>query len=453
MQIQVSLSLEINANATFSEMETQIQEAGHRWMREALSKTVRAWEGMRPFCRRCGGPVRTEGTVTRTVLTLFGKVLLARRRFRCQQCHHRFCPSGKLLQGLQGGRVTAGLREGAILAGASWPYRHAAATLQRLSGAEISAEEIRLLTNEQGKQAAHRQKEQAEASVPPAPTAGGTRNGNEELCVIGPDGGWVCNREKRGGMEGKIAVIASGQEKGKEPVLPSEEMTWYELGKYMRTHRHPPRQRSRWNTRRYVATFEPASTLGTLAAHAVCELGLHTHPQVVVADGAHWIKKETATHFPQAECILDWPHLWRTVRKAADAVELLSERSVQAHSKQVEQVKQWLWHGQVEQASEQLEAWRNALSGEGHKVPPALRAAITYLEKQRSWIGSYERWKEQGYPVGSGIVERAVALVINKRMKRRGMRWLRKNATAVVALRVDLLNHDWHRPLSARLFP
>ncbi len=97
-------------------------------------------------------------------------------------------------------------------------------------------------------------------------------------------------------MEGKIAVIACGQEKGKEPVLPSEEMTWYELGKYMRSHRHPPRQRSRWNTRRYVATFEPASTLGKLAAHAVNEMGLQTHPQVVVADGAHWIKKETATH-------------------------------------------------------------------------------------------------------------------------------------------------------------
>jgi hypothetical protein len=41
----------------------------------------------------------------------------------------------------------------------------------------------------------------------------------------------------------------------------------------------------------------------------------------------------------------------------------------------------------------------------------------------------------------------------NRRMKRQGMRWLRKNATAVVALRVDLLNHDWQRPLSARLFP
>ena len=256
---------------------------------------VRTWETTRAFCRRCGGAVRPEGTVRRTVLTLFGRVSLARRRFRCQQCHHRFCPSGELFQGLQMGRVTASLRDAAILAGASWPYRHAAATLQRLSGAEISAEEVRLLTNQQGRQAARQQAEQAEAYVPSVPAASGEAAEAKELCVIGQDGGWVCNREKRGGMEGKIAVIACGQEKGKEPEMPSEEMTWYEVGKYLRNHRHPPRQRSR--------------------------------------------------------------------------------------------------------------------------------------------------------------VERAVSLVINRRMKRRGMRWFRKNATAVVALRVDLLNHDWQRPRAARLFP
>jgi hypothetical protein len=307
MQTQVSLSLEINANATFSEMEAQIQEAGHRWMREALSKSVRAWEGTRPFCRRCGGAVRPEDTMRRTVLTLFGQVQLIRRRFRCQSCQHRFCPSADLLQELHLSRVTERLHEAAILAGASWPNPHAAATLKRLSGAQISAEEIRRLTNEQGKQAARRQTEQGEVVVPPAAAPSNETASTQELCVIGQDGGWVCNREKRGGMEGKIAVIASGQEKGKEPILPNEQMTWYELGKYMQTHCHPPRQRSCWNTHQYVATFEPASTLSNLAAHTVQEMGLQTHPQVVVADGAHWIKKETATHFPQAERILDWP--------------------------------------------------------------------------------------------------------------------------------------------------
>jgi len=79
--------------------------------------------------------------------------------------------------------------------------------------------------------------------------------------------------------------------------------------------------------------------------------------------------------------------------------------------------------------------------------------AITYLEHQRPWIGSYEHWRKLGYPVGSGMIERAVGLVINRRMKKRGMRWCRPNATAVVALRTDLLNDDWVTPQRLRAFP
>lgn len=58
-------------------------------------------------------------------------------------------------------------------------------------------------------------------------------------------------------------------------------------------------------------------------------------------------------------------------------------------------------------------------------------------------MGTYARGPEQGHPIGSGLVERAVALVITVRMKKRGMRWKRANATAVVALRVQQINADW----------
>ena len=82
-----------------------------------------------------------------------------------------------------------------------------------------------------------------------------------------------------------------------------------------------------------------------------------------------------------------------------------------------------------------------------------VQKAITYLENQRPWIGSYEHWRELGYPVGSGMIERAVSVVINRRMKKQGMRWCRPNATAIVALRVDLLNDDWITPQRLRTYP
>lgn len=68
---------------------------------------------------------------------------------------------------------------------------------------------------------------------------------------------------------------------------------------------------------------------------------------------------------------------------------------------------------------------------------------MRYLRNQGDWMDNYQAWQEQGYPVGSGLVERAVAVMINVRMKKQGTRWKRANATAVVALRVQRINADW----------
>lgn len=168
-------------------------------------------------------------------------------------------------------------------------------------------------------------------------------------------------------------------------------------------------------------------------------------PRVVVADGATWIKTEAREHFPHAPHILDWPHLWRVVRKAIGETALLQQQSSTWKKLQSQQLSQWLWRGQVNLARTRLQSWQSQAK--------AVRQALTYLEQQREWIGDYEQWKREGYPIGSGIIERGVAVVINRRMKRRGMRWKRCNATAVAAVRVDLLNTEWQRPACERAFP
>jgi hypothetical protein len=112
--------------------------------------------------------------------------------------------------------------------------------------------------------------------------------------------------------------------------------------------------------------------------------------------------------------------------------------------------RSWLWHGQVDLALQGLRQLATGLEAQARKT---IQKAITYLEKQRRGIGSYEDWRKLGSPVGSGMIERAVALVINRRMKKRGMRWKRTNGTAVVALRTDLLNEDWITPQRLRAFP
>jgi hypothetical protein len=173
-------------------------------------------------------------------------------------------------------------------------------------------------------------------------------------------------------------------------------------------------------------------------------------PVVVIADGAEWIKKEQRKHFSHATCILDWAHLWREVSHAIRAAARAKALSGRECDFQLYWHRTSLWLGNVTQALEGLHRLMADVPSEALKP---LQEAIRYLENQRPWMGSYEHWKAQGYPVGSGMIERAVSIVINRRMKKRGMRWCRSNATAVVALRADLLNEDWDTPQRLRSYP
>jgi len=160
----------------------------------------------------------------------------------------------------------------------------------------------------------------------------------------------------------------------------------------------------------------------------------------VLGDGADWIKTQANEHFPAAVKILDWPHLWRKIRAAVRAVQPGSHPARRAWRKQqFEMLLTLLWEGEREQALAHLHSLRPS----NGKAPSPLEEAIRYLETQRDWMGNYRQWQEQGYPVGSGLVERAVAVVINVCMKKRGMRWKRTNATAVVTLRVQRINAEW----------
>jgi transposase-like protein len=447
MQVQVSLTIEIGATASLTQMEEQIQQAGQQAMRQALKQTIKQWEDQRPVCPHCGQKQRRlEGTVRRSIATTFGRVAVPRRRFRCQECGRSFCPANSLFSELKGGTISQPLQEAALLAGCSWPYRVASSLLRRLSGAQISAEEIRLLTNRGGQQRAEQQQEQAERTCSTAAREARAAQQAEQPMLVGWDGGWVCSWEQRGGMEGKVAVVCSQVEDLPMPSY-STTFSWSQRG----GPRQPPRQRHRLVQRRYVATFGPAHQLGQQAKATAQALGDEpARPVVIIADGAHWIKKQQGQHFPHATCILDWAHLWREVGGAIQAAARAKGLTPRERDYQLYVHRSWLWQGGVDQAVQGLRTLGQGLAAEPLE---RITKAITYLENQRRWIGSYEQWRKQGYPVGSGMIERAVALVINRRMKKRGMRWKRVNGTAVVALRTDVLNDDWILPQRLRAFP
>lgn len=442
MQCSVTVVVELAPEAGIAEMEQAVLEAGRQAMRDALKQAVRGYEEAHAACPHCGrARSQSQGTVARRVLATFGRVVVRQRRQRCLACGRRFRPARACLAVLGEGRVTPALGEACALAGASWPYATAARVLCDLSGAQVSHEEVRRWTGRLGAQAADTQHAEAERLLTPSAEpirrerdaqdrqdrqdrqahrarvgAGGAGAAPPARLLVGLDGGWLPSREQRGGMEGKVGVVATGV----EPVGT--------LGR----HRLTPR--------RYVATFGSSEQVGALAYAAAVTLGGDAAgEQVVLGDGAAWIKTQTDRHFPQARGILDWAQVDRALHTAIRAAR--PGRTHQALRRAVHRaIPDLLWHGDLDATLAALTALRPAPPAD---PLPRLEDAIAYLRGQRAWLGDYATWQAAGYPVGSGLIERAVALVINRRMKRQGMRWCRVNASTVVALRVRQLNADW----------
>jgi hypothetical protein len=354
-------------------------------------------------CPHCGAADSVaDGHRPYQLRTIFGSVALVRQRRQCRSCRRHFQPGDAVLP--RQGRATDGLVQAAVLAAASWPFATAAHVLHALSGAAVSPEWVRQITEGLGTQQAQRLAAVAEAVV----------TGQVELPAVPPrddgvvvlDGGYVVSRDTPEGMEGKVAVLATGREV---------------VG----------RERRRLTDRRYVATFASAQELGPRVYQTAAALGIAAAPKLVVlGDGAEWISDLTAMHFPQAERRLD---LWHLLKRGHEAVR--AERLTEAEEQALwPELRDALRGGQVDVAV-RLVAER--------LTTPVAETFRGYLLNQRAWIVDAETLLAQGEVVGSGAIEKGVDLVINRRLKgHRGMRWTRANATALVTLRTQILNNQ-----------
>ena len=71
-----------------------------------------------------------------------------------------------------------------------------------------------------------------------------------------------------------------------------------------------------------------------------------------------------------------------------------------------------------------------------------VEGAIRYIQ-HRLHMMDYAHFRKQGYPIGSGSVESAHKLVIQRRMKGAGMRWAEHNVDPLLTLRSAICNHRW----------
>ena len=156
---------------------------------------------------------------------------------------------------------------------------------------------------------------------------------------------------------------------------------------------------------------------------------------VAVTDGADWIQEFIDAHCREAVRIIDFPHAAGYVADVAKA----------AFGPGTREVAIWLstWLHELKHGSlDTVLAAIRALPMPSPEAEAVRETTLGYLGKRRAQL-AYADFREQGYPIGSGMVESANKLVVEARLKGSGMHWHRDSVTPMLALRCLCCSGTW----------
>jgi hypothetical protein len=369
-------------------------------------------------CLRCERKVAPHGKPRRRQLqTQCGTVTLERPWYHCWHCGQGWSAVETTLGVVGGSRLSDGLRGWLVRLGAAAPFREAADVLDELTGLTVGPETIRRHAEAAGtalraaEDVAVAQVERTREAAEPVDPAPG-------LLVVETDGAMV--RYLDGWHEVKLGLVA-GWDDG-ELRAPS-----------------------------YVAAREPAVAFGArLAAEAarrgaleivrweggVTGRGLAVLREAALyGDGAAWIWNLADERCDARIEVVDPYHAYQHLHAAARA--LFGETSA---------AEAWVTHRKAELMTAGVEPVLAALRA---KAPTAEAAAMLRIERGYFTTNAermdYPSLRLDGLPLGSGAIESAADHLVQRRMKRAGMRWSDAGGDALLVLRARLRSR---RPLT-----
>jgi hypothetical protein len=290
-------------------------------------------------------------------------------------------------------------------------HRRAADAFVELTGVGISKSSLQRLCDEAGGLLVEQQAAEAQAMVEvPKEDAAAPRQlptPDSEVMSVSSDGVLIRLREE-GWKEVKVASISA--------------VTHTDEGAHLRQHS-------------YRAGLWEAPVYGRHLWAEACRRGLEKAKTVVcVSDGAVWIWNLMFMCFAYRVEILDWWHAVQHLWQIANACLPAERAKVWMNSQQ-----QLLAHTHLRAVLAQV----RLLCPRGVPLPHEVRQVIAYFCANRQRM-RYARFRQAGYPIGSGTVESACKVVVQQRMKQAGMHWSRSGAQAMLALRSTLLSGRWH---------
>jgi hypothetical protein len=155
-----------------------------------------------------------------------------------------------------------------------------------------------------------------------------------------------------------------------------------------------------------------------------------------VNDGAEWIWDQVQSYLPDRRVeVLDWCHGMQNLAKAGNA----------AWGEGTEEARAWLaqretelWHGQRMKVDIALHQLPQRYKERGK----AIRQVQGYVDNHWERI-RYDRFREEGHPIGSGTVESGAKNVVQWRMKRGGQRWSRPGAARMLVAVGEVHSKRW----------
>lgn len=312
------------------------------------------------------------------------------------------------------GQLTPRLYESVVRLGSWMPFRQAADALAFFTGVTVAEATVRRTT--EGAGVAYEALQTAavvplEQELPPAPTG-------PRVQVLSVDGAMVPLQHHQWAEVKTLAIGTVGA---------------------------PVQEHGAWGVHTeqlsYFSRLAEAETFGRLALVETHRRGTETAKTVcAVSDGAEWIQGFVDLHRPDAVRILDFPHAASAVARAGQAV----------YGEGTAKFTQWfttqrhtLRHGTPQDVFHALR--QLARTAPRRKVLAAVatvQESLSYLEKRRDML-AYAWCDARGYPIGSGSVESANKLVVERRLKGAGMHWARSHVNPMVALRAMACSDRW----------
>jgi hypothetical protein len=353
--------------------------------------------------------------------TVLGSIQLRRAYYYCRPCRRGVVPRDEQL-GVTGASLSPGLATMTARAGTAAPFAQAAGLLADLAGITLSTKRVERSSEATGAAATAVQAEQTRAilagrlvPLPPPPAPDGTV---PDILYLAVDGTGLPMRASE--TTGRAGKSPDGRARTREAKLAA-------VFTQTRTSDdgHPVRDP---DSTSYLATLEPVEHFADLLSAEARRRGSeHLRQLVFIGDGARWIWKLADQRFPAATQIVDLFHAREHLHELAALLEFIVADPATWLTERLAELD----NGDIEALSHAARRYDPDLSG---PKADAVDKAVAYFETNAHRM-RYAHYRKHGMFVGSGVVEAGCKTVLGARLKKSGMHWTARGATAITTLR------------------